>query len=121
MNRAWRELARLVSFQCAAGLVGAVIAGFWHGVWVGGAFFYGAALLASANLLSARFGLRKVSSPVASLGAVLGGIAWKWLWLVAGVYLAFSRWHLAELAVVLGLITAQLAAIVAGASVKQQK
>jgi hypothetical protein len=114
MQRAWREVAHLVSFQCAAGVVGAVFAGFWQGYWQGVAFFFGAVLLASATLLSARFGLRRVSSPVASLGAVLSGVAWKWLWILAGVVLAFSRWHLPEFALLLGLITAELAALVAG-------
>ena len=114
MDQAWRELARTVAWQSAVAILGALVLTVWRDKATGFAFFYGALLIVSAGAISARFALRRVASPQESLIAVLASLVWKWLWVLAGLYVAFARWHLPELAVLGGVIAAQAAMLAAG-------
>lgn len=114
MDQAWRELARAVAWQSTVAILGALVLTAWWNKATGFAFLYGALLMVSAGAISARFGLRRVSSPQESLIAVLASLVWKWLWVLAGLYVAFARWRLPELAVLGGVIAAQAATLAAG-------
>lgn len=114
MDQAWRELARALALQSAVAVLGALMLTVCWDKATGFAFLFGALLMVSAAAISARFGLRRVVSPQESLIAVLGSLVWKWLWVLAGLYIAFARWRLPELAVLGGVIAAQGAVLIAG-------
>jgi hypothetical protein len=113
MRPQWRSLLKTTAVQLGVGGFGALLM-VLISVQAAGAYLFGVCLVASSTVFSARFALRKTTSPIASVAAVLSAIAWKWLWVFAGLYLAFARWQLPGLALILGILTALLVPIAVG-------
>jgi hypothetical protein len=113
MIHAWRELKRVSLQLTAAGVLISVGLEFVSTRNVAVAFAVGYFLVVSAFLISARFGLRQTASPFASLFWVLTSIGWRWLWILAGLWIALVRWQLPGLALVCGVIAAQTLHLVA--------
>jgi hypothetical protein len=114
MSQAWRDVKRLLIVQVWIALIGLLLFGL--GVrWISGlAFAVGVVLITSGTLLSARFGLRRATEPAIAMAFVISSLAWKWLWIVAGLFIAIKRLNLPPIWLVAGVIAAQLANIVQG-------
>jgi hypothetical protein len=110
----WRDLAAAARLQVWTAVVGALALIILMDQSAGFAFSYGVILITSGTLLSARFGLRVGANPVAGLIFVLSSLAWKWLWILAGFYIAILRLELPAVWLVLGVVLAQLVGIYAG-------
>jgi hypothetical protein len=114
MTRGWRELVQSAGVQIAIAAAGALILGMVFDLARALAFAFGVMLITSGTLFSARFGLRRAATPAAAMAYVLGSLAWKWLWIVAGLYLAMVRWGLEPIWVIIGIVFAQAANICVG-------
>ena len=113
MKQTWRVLLRTAVFQCAIALLGALILLALKQTLAASAFLLGVVVVVIATLLAAVLGLRRAESPLDCLSKVLGASLSKWLLILAAVYLAL-RWQFAALPLMLGVIAAQLSAIVIG-------
>ena len=114
MKQTWRVLLRTAVFQCATAFLGALILLALKHTQAASAFLLGVALVSIATLLAAVLGLRSAESPLDSLSKVLGASLSKWLLILAAVYFALNRWQFAALPLMLGVIAAQLSAIIVG-------
>ena len=114
MTKAWRELLRSAGVQVAVAAAGAAILVLVFDRYRALAFALGVILITSGTLFSARFGLRRAATPAGAMAYVLGSLAWKWLWIVAGLYLAIVRWGLEPIWVIIGIVFAQAANIFVG-------
>lgn len=114
MKQTWRLLLRTAVFQCAIALLGALIGLALKQAQTASAFFSGVVLVMVATLIAAVLGLRRAGSPLESLSKVLGASLSKWLLILTVLYLALTRWQVAALPLMLGVIAAQLGAIVTG-------
>ena len=114
MKQTWRVLLRTAVFQCAIALLGALIGLTLSHTHAATAFSLGVVLVTIASLAAAVLGLRRAVSPTDSLAKVLGASFSKWLLILLAVYLALTRWQFAALPLMLGVIAAQLSAIVVG-------
>lgn len=114
MQQTWRMLLRTAGFQCAVGFFGALSLLALEDTLAAYAFLLGVALVAFATLVAAVLGLRRAGSPLDSLSKVLGASLSKWLLILAALYLALNRWQITALPLLLGVIAAQLSAIVVG-------
>jgi hypothetical protein len=114
MKQAWRTLIQISVRQVlGASLLAMLIWGLvdlQHGL----AVLSGALILLSGTLVAARWGLRRSNSPEASVAWVLAAIAWKWMWVVAGLALAIIKLQLPGIGLVAGIVGAQLFGIIAG-------
>ncbi len=114
MKPTWRMLLRIAVFQSVVASLGALIVLALFHLKAASAFFVGVALVIIATLVAAVLGLRRAGSPFDSLAKVLGAIFSKWLLISVVMYLAITRWQLAALPFMLGVLTAQLSALLAG-------
>lgn len=114
MKQTWRVLLRTAVFQCAVALLGALIGLALQQPHAASAFLSGVVLVMLATLIAAVLGLRRAGSPLESLSKVLGASLSKWLFILAVLYLALTRWQFAALPLMLGVVAAQLSAIVVG-------
>ncbi len=114
MQQTWRLLLRIAGFQCAVALFGALILLALNQAQAASAFLFGVFLVLIAALAAAALGLRRAGSPLESLSKVLGASFSKWLLILSTVYLALTRWQFVALPLMLGVIAAQLSAIVVG-------
>ena len=114
MKQTWRVLLRTAVFQCAIAILGALILLALKHTQAAYAFLLGVALVTIATLIAAVIGLRRADSPLDSLAKVLGANLSKWLLILAALYLALHRWQITALPLLLGVIAAQLSAIVVG-------
>ena len=114
MKQTWRLLLRTAVFQCAFGLLGALVGLALNYREAASAFLLGVAVITVSTLIAATLGLRRAESPLDSLSKVLGANLSKWLLISVVLYLALSRWQFAALPLVLGVIAAQLSALVVG-------
>lgn len=111
---AWRELAFTLTAQVLTAVLVGVLLALWWDLRFALGFVFGMLLMASGHLLAARFGLRKSVQPIHVLALVFTSIAWRWLWVLAGLYIALRHWSLPPLAIIFGLIAAVIAAFVSG-------
>ena len=107
-------LLRITVFQSVVASLGALIVLALFHLKAAFAFFVGVALVLIATLVAAVLGLRRAESPFDSLAKVLGAIFSKWLLILVVMYLALTRWQLAALPLMLGVLAAQLSALLAG-------
>lgn len=114
MQQTWRVLLRIASFQCAVGFFGALLLLALNQAQAASAFLLGVILVMIATLAAAVLGLRRAGSPLDSLSKVLGASFLRWLLILATVYLALTRWQFVALPLMLGVIAAQLSAIIVG-------
>ncbi len=114
MKQTWRVLLHTAVFQCVVALLGALILLTLLHKQAASAFLVGIASMLIATLAAAALGLRRATSPMDSLAKVLGASFSKWLLVVAAVYLALTRWQMAALPLMLGVLAAQLSAIIVG-------
>ncbi len=114
MKQTWRVLVRIAVFQCLVGIIGALIAFALIHLEAASAFLTGVSLIVISTLVAAAFGLRRAELPLDSLVKVLSATFSKWLLIFAAVYFALTHWQLAALPLILGVIAAQLSAIVVG-------
>ena len=114
MKQTWRMLLRIAGFQCATGILAALILLAMEHTQAAYAFLLGVALVTIATLVAAVIGLRRAGSPLDSLAMVLGANLSKWLLILAALYFALHRWQITALPLFLGVIAAQLSAIVVG-------
>jgi hypothetical protein len=114
MTRVWRELLRSIGMQIAVAAAGAAILVLIFDFHRALSFAFGVMLITTGTLFSARFGLRRAATPATAMAFVVGSLAWKWLWIVAGLYLAIVRWGLEPIWVIFGIVLAQAANICAG-------
>lgn len=114
MKPAWRTLLRIAVFQGVVASLGALLVLALFHLKAASAFFVGVILVLIATLVAAALGLRSAVSPLDSLAKVLGAIFSKWFLILVVVYWALTRWQLAALPLTLGVIAAQLSALVVG-------
>ena len=114
MKQTWRVLLRTAVFQGAIALLGALILLALKQTQAAFAFLLGVVLVMIATLLAAVLGLRRAGSPLDCLSKVLGASLSKWFLILTAVYLALNRWQFAALPLMLGVIAAQLIAIIVG-------
>jgi len=114
MKQAWRELAQIAKWQSLGAAVGAFCAFWWFDFQQSFAFLFGSVVLISGTLISARIGLKPAGSPAASVVRVLVAVAWKWLWVFAGLIAAITKLKLPEVGLVSGIVAMQLLGIFAG-------
>ena len=113
MKQTWRVLLRTAVFQCAIALLGALIGLTLKHTQAASAFLLGVVLVTIATLAAAVLGLRSAGSATDSLAKVLGASVSKWLLIFAAVYFAL-HWQFAALPLMLGVVAAQLSAVVVG-------
>ena len=114
MKQTWRMLLRVAVFQCVVAIFGALILLKLIDQQAAAAFFIGVASVLIAMLAAAVLGLRRATSPLDSLAKVLGASISKWILILTAVYFALTRGQMPALPVMLGIVAAQLSAIVVG-------
>ena len=114
MKQTWRVLLRIAVFQCVVAFLGALIVLALFHKEAALAFLVGITTVLMATLAAAVLALRRAASPLDSLAKVLGASFSKWLLILAVVYFALTRWQMAALPLMFGVVLAYLSAIIVG-------
>ncbi len=114
MKPTWRVLLRIAALQCVVAVLGGLTALAFTRMEAASAFLFGVVLVLIATLVAAVLGLRRAGSPLDSMAKVIGASFSKWLMILVALYLALSRWQMAALPLTMGIVAAQISAIVIG-------